>query len=80
MVHYYKRVTRLNNVDRYIMIYTGISEVGSSMGIEVLNLQPEYLLDRTVTMHECIFYLNCDQASLIMKLNGFGISEFFVCR
>lgn len=61
------------------MIYTVVSEVVSSMGIEVLDLLPEYLLDRTVTTRDCIFCLNCDQTSLIMKLNDFGISELFVC-
>ena len=57
MVHYYKRVTHLNNVYRYMMIYTGVSGVGSCMAIGVEDLLPGYLLDRTVSMLECLFCL-----------------------
>lgn len=40
-----------------MMIYTGVSGVGSCMAIGVEDLLPGYLLDRTGSMLECLFCL-----------------------
>lgn len=53
MVHCYKSVANYLGKCRYMMIYTGVSQVGYCLEIAALDLLSEYLLDRIVT--NCIF-------------------------